>query len=47
MSPWVDLAATGDSITTKAAVDPIITARAIHVRAAGYLNGADEHAAGL
>jgi epsilon-lactone hydrolase len=41
MSPWVDLAGTGQSITAKADVDPIITADAVHVRARDYLNGAD------
>jgi acetyl esterase/lipase len=41
LSPWVDLAGTGDSITAKAAVDPMITATAIRVRAGDYLNGAD------
>jgi epsilon-lactone hydrolase len=41
MSPWVDLAGTGQSITAKADVDPIITADAVHIRARDYLNGAD------
>src|ERR1039458_3409905 len=41
LSPWVDLTGTGDSITAKAAVDPMITATAIRVRAGDYLNGAD------
>lgn len=41
MSPWVDLAGTGDSIKTKANVDPVITASAIRVRAGDYLDGAD------
>jgi epsilon-lactone hydrolase len=41
MSPWVDLAGTGDSIKTKANVDPVITAAAIRVRAGDYLDGAD------
>ncbi|MFJ8313008.1 MULTISPECIES: alpha/beta hydrolase [unclassified Streptomyces] len=41
LSPWVDLAGSGDSITSKADVDPIITATAIRRRAAGYLDGAD------
>lgn len=39
MSPWVDLAGTGATVTTKAAVDPIITAEAIGLRAADYLSG--------
>ena len=41
LSPWVDLAATGASVTAKADVDPIITAAALRLRAAGYLDGAD------
>lgn len=41
MSPWADLAGTGDSIKTKADVDPVITAATIRVRADDYLNGAD------
>jgi len=41
MSPWADLAGAGDSIKTKADVDPVITADAIHVRARDYLGGTD------
>jgi epsilon-lactone hydrolase len=41
MSPWADLAGTGDSLKTKAEVDPVITAAAVHVRARDYLGGAD------
>ena len=41
MSPWADLAATGNSITAKADVDPIITAEAVRVRARDYLGSAD------
>jgi epsilon-lactone hydrolase len=41
MSPWADLAGTGDSVKTKADVDPVITANAIRVRARDYLGGAD------
>ena len=41
MSPWVDLAGTGESIKTKADVDPVITADAIRVRAREYLGGTD------
>jgi monoterpene epsilon-lactone hydrolase len=41
MSPWADLAGTGDSIKTKADVDPVITAAALRVRAGDYLDGAD------
>ena len=40
MSPWADLAGTGDSIKTKADVDPVITANAVRVRARDYLGGA-------
>ncbi|MGB6583954.1 MAG: alpha/beta hydrolase [Streptosporangiaceae bacterium] len=41
MSPWADLAGTGDSIKAKADVDPIITAEAVRIRAPDYLNGTD------
>ena len=41
LSPWADLAGTGDSIKTKADVDPVITADAVRVRARDYLGGAD------
>jgi epsilon-lactone hydrolase len=41
MSSSADLAGTGDSIKAKADVDPVITAEAVHVRARGYLGGAD------
>jgi acetyl esterase/lipase len=41
MSPWVDLAGTGDSIKTKADADPVITADAVRARARDYLAGAD------
>jgi acetyl esterase/lipase len=41
MSLWADLAGTGDSIKTKADVDPFITADAVRVRARDYLGGAD------
>jgi epsilon-lactone hydrolase len=40
-SPMTDLAVTGDSFTTKAGVDPNITAAAIRTRANDYLNGTD------
>ena len=40
MSPWADLAGTGDSFKTKADVNPVITADAIRVRARDYLGGA-------
>jgi epsilon-lactone hydrolase len=38
-SPMTDLTVTGDSFTTKAGVDPNITAAAIQTRAGDYLNG--------
>jgi epsilon-lactone hydrolase len=41
MSPWADLAGTGDSLKTKADADPVITADAVRVRARDYLDGAD------
>ncbi len=41
MSPWADLAGTGDSIKTKADADPVITADAVRVRARDYLGDAD------
>ena len=41
LSPMTDLTVTGDSYTTKAAVDPNITADAIRSRARDYLGNAD------
>jgi acetyl esterase/lipase/predicted SnoaL-like aldol condensation-catalyzing enzyme len=41
MSPWADLAGTGDSIRTKADADPAVTAGAVRVRARDYLGDAD------
>ncbi len=43
LSPWIDLTQSGTSITAKADVDPSMTGRALSVRAADYLNGADPH----
>lgn len=40
-SPWVDLECTGSSLTTKAAVDPMIQKSYLIELAASYLNGAD------
>ena len=40
-SPWVDLEMTGASMTTKAAVDPLISKPYLEELAAAYLNGAD------
>ena len=41
ISPWTDLAGTGDSVTTKAAEDPMVTAEGLRAMAAAYLGGAD------
>lgn len=41
MSPWVDLEGTGDSMTSKAAVDPIVQRDGLKEMAAQYLGGAD------
>ena len=40
-SPWVDLEMTGGSMTTKAAVDPLISKPYLEELATAYLNGAD------
>lgn len=40
ISPWVDLGCTGGTIQTKAAVDPSLTAEALHAMAARYLQKA-------
>ncbi len=41
LSPWVDLAVTGESMTTRAAVDPMVQREAVAGMAQGYLQGAD------
>jgi epsilon-lactone hydrolase len=41
ISPWVDLACSGDSYTTKAAVDPIVRQPWVAQMAKAYLAGAD------
>ena len=41
MSPWTDLAVTGDSSTTKADIDPALTAPALRTRARDYLGDLD------
>jgi acetyl esterase/lipase len=41
MSPWVDLAITGETIATKANVDPMFTESGIDYMAKLYANGAD------
>ncbi len=40
-SPWVDLALSGGSMTTKAAVDPLISKPYLEELATAYLQGAD------
>lgn len=41
ISPWVDLAMTGESLATKAAVDPLISRAYLTELATAYLAGAD------
>jgi monoterpene epsilon-lactone hydrolase len=41
MSPWADLGLTGASVTTKAGVDPALTADGLRRRAADYAPDAD------
>ncbi|MCC6694997.1 MAG: alpha/beta hydrolase [Candidatus Hydrogenedentes bacterium] len=41
LSPWTDLANTGDSITQKAAEDPLLTPDELYSYAAAYLGDAD------
>ena len=41
LSPWVDLEGTGDSMTTKAAVDPMVQKEGLVQMAALYLSGKD------
>ncbi len=41
LSPWTDLAMTGDSVTAKAADDPFIEPRALEYLADQYLQGTD------
>lgn len=41
LSPWVDLEGTGESMDTKAAVDPMISRREIDMMGGLYLAGAD------
>jgi acetyl esterase/lipase len=41
LSPWVDLEGTGESMTTKAEVDPLADPTGLHQMAELYLNGAD------
>lgn len=41
ISPWTDLSASGDSIRTKASVDPMVTEGPLRQMAAAYLGGKD------
>jgi epsilon-lactone hydrolase len=41
ISPWVDLTCAGDSYTTRADVDPIVTRRGVSAMAQAYLGGKD------
>ncbi|MBM4384320.1 MAG: alpha/beta hydrolase fold domain-containing protein [Deltaproteobacteria bacterium] len=41
ISPWTDLAATGESIRTKASVDPMVTEAPLREMARAYLGGKD------
>ncbi len=41
ISPWTDLAATGESLRTKASVDPMVTEGPLRQMAAAYLGGKD------
>ena len=41
ISPWVDLAATGDSIISKADIDPMVTKEGLMEMAEAYLDDAD------
>lgn len=43
ISPWVDLQMTGASITSKAALDPLLTADGLQQFADWYLGGQDPH----
>jgi acetyl esterase/lipase len=43
ISPWTDLSASGDSIRTKASVDPMVTEGPLRQRAAAYFGGKDAH----
>jgi acetyl esterase/lipase len=43
MSPWVDLEGVGDSMTTKASVDPMVQKDGLREMAQAYLGGKDPH----
>ena len=42
ISPWTDLEGTGDSVKSKADVDPMVTEEALHRWGGLYLDGADQ-----
>lgn len=44
LSPWTDLTQSGGTMATRAEADPALTRRALQVRAADYLAGADPRA---
>lgn len=44
LSPWVDLEGSGESMTTRAALDPIVTRAGMHVLASLYLGAGDRKA---
>jgi epsilon-lactone hydrolase len=41
LSPWLDLAGTGESLRSRASLDPVLTAEKLAKMASAYLNGAD------
>lgn len=41
LSPWTDLALTGESIVTRAAEDPLLTRAALELGATAYMHGQD------
>ena len=47
MSPWTDLAVTGESSITKAEIDPALTAKALRTRARDYLGELDPASAAV
>ena len=42
ISPWIDMSCTAESFATRAAVDPLLTRRALKEMAQAYLGGASE-----
>jgi epsilon-lactone hydrolase len=47
ISPWTDLALTGESLTTRAARDPILNLPSLKRSAAGYVGSADPRSPGI